>query len=72
MNQIIGGTGQENLFSGNNSRDTSCFVIKWLENKRLRAIIKAPISKTCIQRAALAFVDDANLHTNRIKCKQRI
>ena len=35
-------------------------------------MIKSPISRITIQRAALAFVDDTNLYTNRIKSEERI
>ena len=38
--QQIGRTGQGNHFSGNMSRDTSCFVIREVEVRRLGAIVE--------------------------------
>ena len=63
--QQIEGTGQENRFSGDTSRDISCFVIKEVEVKELGAIVELPISEECEQRAAITFVDDTNFYSNR-------
>ena len=70
--QKMGGTGQGNCFSGNNSRDISCFVIRQLEIEKLGAMIKAPISQITMQRAALVFVDNTNIYTNGLESKKRI
>jgi len=36
---IMGGTGQRNRFLGDNSSDSSCFIIRKLEVEKLGAII---------------------------------
>ena len=62
----LGGTGQGNSVSGAICRDTSCFIFKYLEEKKLGASIRAPISKEVFQRIAIAFVDDTDFYTNGI------
>ena len=43
-----------------------------VRGRKLRVIIIGLISRKGIQRVALAFVDNTNLYTNRIKCQERI
>jgi hypothetical protein len=62
----LGGTGQGNSVSGAICRDTSCFIFKYLEEKKLGAKLRAPISKEEFQRIAIAFVDDTDFYTNGV------
>ena len=72
VKNIMGRTDQGNCFLGDNSRDTSCFIIRRLEVEELGAMIRALISRKTVQQAALAFVDDKNLYSNKLKCNERI
>lgn len=66
------GTSQGNQFFGDNSQDTSCFVIRELKIEKVGVMIKGSISILTVQRAALVFIDDTNLYTNRMKSNERI
>ena len=57
---------------GNGSWDTSCYVIKNLENRKLGVALQAPISNHTIQRAVIAFIDNMNFYTNRSQYKEKI
>ena len=50
--------------SGAICRDTSCLIFKYLEQKKLGAILLHPISNVIIQQIAIAFVDDTDFYTN--------
>ena len=41
----MAGTRQENKFLGDICRDKSCFIIREIENKELRIIVKLPITQ---------------------------
>ena len=64
-NERLAGTGQGNKFSGDLYRDTSYLIIREIEKKRLGMFIESNVIKTVIQRVSVAFVDDANLVTDR-------
>ena len=53
-------------------RDASYLIIKDLEKKQLRIIIKGPMSKTKQQKIAVAFVDNADFFTSGKNCKIKI
>ena len=60
----LGRMGQGNSVSGAICRDTLCLIFKYLEEKKLGAMIRNPVSKRIIQRIAIAFVDDTDFYTN--------
>lgn len=43
------GIGQGNITSGNTCRDKSCYIIKYIEKKKIGAIITVPILKIKVQ-----------------------
>ena len=72
VDNIIGRTGYGNHFSGDNSRNTSYFVIRKLEAEALGVMIRASISRKIVQQATLAFVNDTNLYSNKLRCNEMI
>ena len=61
---VTGGTGQGNMFSGSDCRDSSCFASRKLEDKRLEVMLKVADNKHEDQCAAVAFVDDTDFCTD--------
>ena len=57
----LAGTGQVNKFSGDVCRDTSCMIIKVLENEKLGIKFKSKMSQLETLTSAIAFVDDEDL-----------
>ena len=62
-NDLLGGSGQGNMFSGSDCRDSSCFASRKLEDKRLEVMLKVADNKHQDQCAAVAFVDDTDFCT---------
>ena len=57
-NRKLAGTGQGNVVSGNICQDSSCLILKSIENRKLGVAIKSPFNKEEVQQLAVAFVDD--------------
>ena len=71
-NERLTGTGQDNKFSGDLCRDISCLIIREIERKRLGMFIESNVTKTAIQRVLVAFVDDADLVTDRDNAERKM
>ena len=62
---MLGGTGQGNVFSGVACRDVSCLMFKQLEKKKLGTKIESKHDGNIEQRVVIACVDDADFCTSR-------
>ena len=60
--------GQGYVTSVNIYRDTSCLVIKPIEDQNIGIIIKDPISKEAESEIAVTFVDDTNFASEDKDC----
>jgi len=49
----------------NISRDSSCIIIKEVQNNNNRVVITSPITKQSINELVVAFVDDTDFFANR-------
>ena len=57
----LAGTGQGNRFLGDVCRDTSCLILKEIENNNLGMNFESRITQESIQVAAVSYVDDNDL-----------
>ena len=62
--ELLAGTGQGNVLSGNACRDLLCLIFKRLEKDELGVTLHTPITRQVVQRSAVAFVDDAVFFSN--------
>lgn len=69
---ILGGSGQGNVVSGNMCRDQSCIIFRKLEKDKLGILIVGPISAEEVRRAAIAWIDDTDFFTNGQKAQLKM
>ena len=60
----LAGIGQGNRFLGDVCRDTSCLILKVLENRKLGITFKSCSSGLIVHKVAVIFVDDADIAAN--------
>ena len=72
MNELLGGTGQGNVFSGNVCKDVSCFIFKEIEKKRLGIMLTSKYNDTEVQRNVIAFVDDSDFCSSGVECERKM
>jgi len=61
----LAGTGQGNRFSGDVCRDTSCLILKMIENKQLGMNFVSKLSNETAHVVAVSYVDDNDLVSDR-------
>ena len=67
MNELLGETGQGNVFSGNVCRDVSCFIFKEIEKKRLGMMLTSKHDDVEVQINVIAFVNDSDFCSNGVE-----
>jgi len=68
----LAGTGQGNKFSGDVCRDTSCLIMKSIENEQLGMEFVSGLTNEMIQIVAVMFVDDADMITEGVEAKMKM
>ena len=72
INELLGGTGKGNAFSGSVCIDVSFFIFKEMEKKRLGIIIASKSNNKEVQRVAIAFVDGGYFYTSRVESENKM
>ena len=70
-NKLVG-TGQGNRFSGDVCRDTSCLIMKCIENEKLGITFKSGLTCQSVQIVAVMFVDDADMITEGVEAQDKM
>ena len=68
----LAGTGQGNRFSGDVCRDTSCLILKVIENENLGMNFDSNVTQKSMHVAAVSYVDDNDLVTDGVNVEDKM
>ena len=70
--ELLGGSGQGNVFSGEPCRDVSCVIFRRLKKKKVGILIRSSYNGNIEKRVEMAHVDDDNSCTSGKDCEKKM